>query len=491
MDRVLVLKKSFFDHGAIICYDGSISKDQLDVISNALGGKNDKCEEAIPNNDYFFPSSFIKEKHNEHVLTAKKWLNLLCIYLLQENQWFHNVRKTIFRDKKGIVGFGILSFVCALAIQFGTNSFNGNNPENVMLTLFSLAAPWLCAMYAAISVSELNRYFAWEHFSGLRSISFLFGVIFAHAIPAFCIAIIFTLGLFISPRNCEIVKRWVCRDISQNTSNEEISKRLWFVKDIDNVPQIDSSFNLTEESLRNIVEEREEEIDRIKEERLDYIESCRDYASAKVDISQWYTPLKRGDAGGLDKAIAYSPIMTLYDDLSANYYYDPDLKQNISRAKRGNYPLAKNKARDIPKSALYVICIVLLIMWGISWIGGIIGITSAVILGNAKNAAVSIIVVFLFYILFSRIYISNTDSMFYLQPLDEISTYKSTIRFQDMGVIIPICCSFVCLGRYTSNLLAYAFTNASLYSDVMALCGMVLFCLLLSFVVLTRKTISK
>ena len=446
MDRVLVLKKRTTDHGAEICYDGPVYKERLDIISNALSGKNDIQEQYEPGHEFFFPEMCSIPKQLFQSKKNKCLTNCKLSYF-QSIQWFKNVLRVIVRDRKGILGFGTLAAVCALTIQFGTNSYNGNNPENIMLTLFSLAAPWLCAMFAAISVSELNRYYAWEHFSGLRSAAFLFGTVFAHAVPAFCIALIFTFGLFVSPRNCEIVKKWVCRGITADTSEETISNRLWFVK---------------------------------KEDRPDFIETCRDYASSPVNISLWYTPLKRGDsAEGLDKALTYSPIMTLHNDLAPN------------RLLSINYPLAKHKARELPKSMLYVFCIILLIMWSVSWCGSMIGITSAITLGNAKNAAVSIIVIFLFYVLFSRLFISSREAMSYLQPLAEIPTNMKSIDFQDMGVLIPIICSFVCLGRYTSNLLAYAFTGVSLRYDEIALCGIILVCLLVSFVVLTKKKMSK
>lgn len=484
MDRVLVLKKVANNRGATICYDGPVCQERLDIISDTLGGINDSQEQEHrkAKNGYLFPVMFAQKQHDKGASVTRNFAGTCKLVLYQGAQWCKNILKVVFRDWKSIVVFGVLTIVCALAIQFGTNSNNGNNPENILLTLFSLAAPWLCAMFAAISVSELNRYFAWEHFSGLRSAAFLSGTVFAHAATAFCIALIFTIGLFVSPRNCEIVKRWICRGVSQDTANEVISDRLWFVKGVHNVPQTETVSAKTEESIQRRMEEREQEIKKVKEDRLEYISTCRDYASRPVEITDWYTPLKRGDAFGLDKAVAYSPILTLYDALKAT-----PLDNGEVPAIRGNYPLTKGKARSLPQSVIYIFFVVLFLMWVISWIGSIIGITSAIILGNAKNAAVSIIVIFIFYILFSRIFISSYEAMSYLQPLAEISTNLSTIDFQDLGIIIPICCSFICLGRYASNLLAYAFTEASLSYDIMALCGMALFCLLLSFVVLTRK----
>ena len=533
MDRVIVLRKIASNCGATICLNGHVGKNQLDIISMALRGNKD-----IPSslNEYHFPIKNFPAQKNDPPISVKNCFVTSKLIIFQSAQWIQNIVKTIYRDRKGILGFGILSLVCALTIQFGTNSYSENNAENIMLTLFTLAAPWLCAMFAAISVSELNRYFAWEHFSGLKSPAYLIGTVFAHSIPAFAIALIFTFGFFFSPRNSEIVNYWITRDISEDTTEDLILRRLWFVKDINNLPELVITEDMPEGYKTILRNGRNEEIEEVKKDRKKYVarflryittaknikqindnidnpEKVREildktfvvnseqlkYIRKTIDKTQWFNnkdlPIvqevqKELDMLGITVSSQwYSPILTFYSDLKADYKNYPKLGIKEIVPKRGNYPIARGKARDLPQSEIYIFCVVLFRMWCISWIGSIIGISSAVVLESAKNAAISIIVLFIFYILFSRIFISDLEAAFYLQPLAEISTNFSTI--DNLGLIIPVCCSFVSLGRYSSNYLAYAFTDASLVYDKLALCLIAFSCILLSLVFLTKKRISK
>ena len=152
------------------------------------------------------------------------WFALL---MCQTFNWLKVSSLIQWRNRKRLTTFGLLAAVCVVIIQLGTSHVKEGNiqPGILMITLLTLAASWLCAIFAALAVADQLRFFAWEHFSGLRTLNFVVGM-FSSMVPvAASIALIFNVGIFFSIDNAKLEKMLPNFSVPQNVERTDKNSR--------------------------------------------------------------------------------------------------------------------------------------------------------------------------------------------------------------------------------------------------------------------------
>lgn len=142
------------------------------------------------------PEKSLRSQCIKLILAPLQWLKDTCSrhVFWQYIGWSKNTLRLICREYKSLFVFLLLAFCCVLSIQLGAG--NGVSGSENLVTLMSLCAPWLCATYATVFVSELLPIFAWENFSGLRARGFTLGILSGLLLPCALISLVFAVGLF-------------------------------------------------------------------------------------------------------------------------------------------------------------------------------------------------------------------------------------------------------------------------------------------------------
>ena len=582
MDRILVLFKKDDCTGTRLCYDGvpPAAATLHDTFMDYINGKieNGEVQQHIAEEPVFSREKQKRENKGS---------------LRQVIHWFRAALRLIYRDRKSLSTFVLLAVICVISIQIGVYSYRGNNSENSLLTMCSLAAPWLCAMYAAVFLAEFRQFYSWEYISGLKTHSFFFGMLLAQIFPSLLIAFIFATGLFKALNTDTLAKnvigRAVCSeytydlmvrndanmsaylrqkgvdgqlsivkslyDCNQKTllekvlevinSNETLTpsehKKLadgirmqcpgiassekgfivnftrpdsksylipWFKED--GKSQLKEGYEYVDEEMvlpcnANVIleiEDKDYQKDRLKE-TVEYLYKYRmkelltcllDYVSLQ-NVKDWRECVKDCPGIVLDtsgefpyyKIISWKgtpwfpnasafwgkgrPLVKEENKLLASFINIEEnqsgmrnplmtLFRKISQGDTENYPLAVTN--EAPPMTLSLFIEVLCIIWGISLIGSVIGMMGTACLGTSRDSTIFVLVLFMVFIIFSRLFITQYSHVSYLQPIAENMKAFQGIRNGDSGGLLPIAISFFCLGRYASNLIAYCVTNANL-----------------------------
>lgn len=98
-----------------------------------------------------------------------------------------------------------LGLAVLCAIMIQLGTGCGGRRNEVFLSFMSLCAPWLCATYTVMFGADLLKWFSWGKLYGGSARSFETGVLGGLMIPYACVALIFTLGLFFKPNMNRIV----------------------------------------------------------------------------------------------------------------------------------------------------------------------------------------------------------------------------------------------------------------------------------------------
>lgn len=122
--------------------------------------------------------------------------------------WSQSSIKMVLRDKKTLLTFAFLAACCVGIIQMGIIKIGIEENRN-LISMMSICAPWLCSTYAAIYMTEQLHFFAWEKFSGLRTLWFILGIFISTGIPALMLALIFSLGMWTRPNYRVIIAKTV------------------------------------------------------------------------------------------------------------------------------------------------------------------------------------------------------------------------------------------------------------------------------------------
>ena len=613
MDRVLILTKKDERSGARVGYAGEPPQSPM-VLINYINGKtpsgiSDLSAEKTDTKERSKP-----QKKTRRIAKKDLWFK-------QMPQWFCASGKLILRDKIGLGGLVVMAVLCVLAIQIGTCSYTGNNSENTMLTLCSLAAPWLCAMYSAVYISDFKHFYSWEYFSGLKALSFFWGTLIAQLFPASLIALIFTTGLYVAVNTNHIVKSAlggiVCSQytydikVREDTSLKEyilgkkLPEQLEIVKSLYECNQqillqkvlnifpnsmqhhelkdlagkicsqcpgikfTDSSFTIShaqKASLSNKIPWFKEP-GKIQRDKYEYVDeqdvlpanaevihqiSDKDYTSDNMketieylykyhnrkllscvldyvsinDIANWQTAIDGcpgivlnpagtfprykinswegtcwfpklkaflgkgyGGATASGKNNLLQRIFAVEEKHSIVWHPVQELFRSISLGQDNNYPLAQKAAE--PSLNIVSFAKVFLTVLLVTLIGGALGMTATLCFGNSRASTISVLVVFVVFIIFSRLFIIDANHVSYLQPFAENLMGSRGIAFGENGILLPISLSYICLGRYASNLIAYRFTNANLIGEYMYMILVFLLCMCISLYYLRKGRFAK
>ncbi len=625
MDKILVLYKEKESVGSRLIYDGEPPKTSMPHLNiiDFINGKAAKEQPSLYDRMENIEEPLERSQKSQSNHREDKG----C--LRQIIQWFLASLKLIYRDWKSLLTFVLLAIVCLLAIQIGTYSYHGNNTENTLLTLCSLAAPWLCAMFAAVFLAEFRQFYSWEAISGLKPHSFFFGTLLAQLLPSVIISIIFTLGLFLAPRTNMIARRLCGKlfcsqytyDITVRTkpygipNKEALEGQLLseYLKQKDLEEQLKIVKSLYDSNQKTLLEKALNQINpfesqalvseirrqcpgvilkndtlKVKFTRIDslshkipwfkregktqhidgeeYVED-EDVLPFKAEIIvQIYDKIDKGDQ--LKEAVEYlywyhnkKLLNCLLDYVSLHditgwkesvkdcpgivvnpagqipYYtlkswkgtpcfpniyrllgkgktivakdntlpgsiinfennhsliWNPVKKlfEDISKGDNNNYPLADEMKTEPSPIQVAVFFKVLLIVWGISMIGSVLGMTGTACFGSSREATVFVLVLFVVFIIFSRLFITQPSHVSYLQPIAENMKALQGIRQGDSCILLPIAISFLCLGRYASNLIAYSFSHANLTYEYLYMALLFCICLLFSLISLRKGKFS-
>ena len=287
-----------------------------------------------------------------------------------------------------------LGLAVLCAIMIQLGTGCGVRRNEVFLSFMSLCAPWLCATYTVMFGADLLKWFSWGKLYGGSARSFETGVLGGLMIPYACVALIFTLGLFFKPNMDRIVGE--SYKMLERTGAESCISRYF-----------------SEDGLRDY----EKEIRRL---------GWRDGRSVFDQAPQ----------------IEASSVQLGCDE-SQGYAY------------RRDFYSAGLSASAFPWKFIAI-------QWGlmslICLIGGSMGLAAIAWFREAKTAVLAIVILYICFIMLSRICVEQTPCMYAL-------TYSCEGRLPATGAkwIPLIYMSYLGIGRYVYNVLAYPLSGVYLY----------------------------
>jgi len=402
-DKVLVLCKSDAKSGARLCFDSKWLPEYFPSKLREIPQDADRLTELY------------EGRVSQTLPVRNKFQSPYCYKMSGQGQgvvgrlhsfgsqsfvWICNCLKMAVRQKTFAYFLG-LSFLCVLMIQQGTRC---NNDHNIFLTFLVLCAPWLCATYTAMFGAELLGWFSWEKLSGGSSRGFCLGVLGGLVLPYACISLIFTLGSLFS-LNMERVVGETYVALSRVGGASCITR---FLPD-DCVNEYDTKVR-----------------DRFwpDSQRLwkEPPQLCVNSAQLGCDCSHG-APYSR-------------------DHASQNRGTTDSSKFGIWRFGATQWAL------------MTLVCLV----------GGTIGLAAVAFFRDVKTSVLSIVILFIGFIMVSRICVQTTECMYALK-------FAAQLRAQSDSRWIPlIYMSYLGLGRYAYNVLVYRLGGAYLY-DLYALIG--------------------
>lgn len=310
--------------------------------------------------------------------------------------WTSNCCKMALRQKT-FVCFVILSILCVLMIQQGTCCSRRSN--EVFLSFMVLCAPWLCATYTAMFGSEILNWFSWEKLSGGSTRSFCVGILGGLMLPYLCISLIFTAGLLFSP-NMERVVDEAYVALSKLKAEKCISR-----------------YFTTED--KRAYDARMQDGDWKK---------CHPF---------WADP-PQTRVGKVELGCADSQGKCYCRDFAA-----VNRKEANASLSRVPWRLAVDQW-----ALLTLICL----------IGGTMGLAAIALFRDAKTAALLIVMLFIGFIMLSRVCVEPSGCMLALKYSVAGKLEATDARWVPLTYL-----SYFGIGRYAYNVLAYPICGAYLY----------------------------
>lgn len=428
-DRVLVLRKSEPDHGASVCFQSlwnEVSFKKAPVLERHANDAARLSFLADPNTgillkdlkpqEYNWPykdsieHSTPKEKRWQKLFSD--WRSFLATMLKQYPVWLNAAAQLILKDRKQLFQFAMLAICCVLIIQLGIVKA-GSEGDRQLVSMFTICAPWLCATYAAVFLNDLRKFFALEKFSGLRTFNFVGGVFTAHFIPALLLAFIFSAGIWFRPDHKNIADHMLA--CQTKTEILEIQKTRDQATLDEQKEKLHKKLNYLNKFLK------ENEVEKFTErtaQDLEYSSRFADYVTQPIQ----------------------------------------DFKPHYSKIEKPGTP-----------SFLHVFCGMLFICL----LGASLGIFVGAMFRKSNAAMISLVVMFIFFLMFGRLFALNPNM---LEPLGRISGLLNKgswgLEYTETGAIIPLIASFITIARYAFNLVYYPFENMhQLWLELLPLLG--------------------
>lgn len=428
-DRVLVLRKSEPDHGASVCFQSlwnekSFKKasalekipndaDRLSFLADPNSGVLLKDLEA---NEYKWPYrdsvEYSEHKGKRWQKLFSDWRSFLATMLKQYPVWLNAAAQLILKDRKQLFQFALLAICCVLIIQLGIVKA-GSEGDRQLVSMFTICAPWLCATYAAVFLNDLRKFFALEKFSGLRTFNFVGGVFTAHLIPALLLAFIFSAGIWFRPDH---------KNIADHMLAWQAKTEILEIQKTRDQATLDEQKEKLHQKLRYLNKFlKENEVEKFTErtaQDLEYSSRFADYVTQPIQ----------------------------------------DFKPHYSKIEKPGTP-----------SFLHVFCGMLFICL----LGASLGIFVGAMFRKSNAAMISLVVMFIFFLMFGRLFALNPNM---LEPLGRISGLLNKgswgLEYTETGAIIPLIASFISIARYAFNLVYYPFENMhQLWLELLPLLG--------------------
>ena len=316
-------------------------------------------------------------------------VNKLHSWGRQALSWEVNCSRLVLRQKKTLGYFWGLSILCAFMIQQGTGC--SSRRSEVFLSFMALCAPWLCATYTAMFSADLLRWFSWGKLYGGSSRSFEAGVLSGLMLPYMGIALVFTLGIFVAPRMDRVV-----------------SESYTMLKSAGLESRVSRFF-------------REGVLD-------EYERSIRD--------PDW--------AGGNSVLDDIPQVRVGNEELGCDSQGEL-YRNDYASISRG---LAESAQSVFPWRLFVVQWLQMLL---ICLVGGMMGLAATALFREARTAALGIVILYICFIMLSRICVEQSSCMYAL-------TYSSEgqiDRWTDAKWIPLVYMSYLGIGRYVYNVLVY------------------------------------
>lgn len=323
--------------------------------------------------------------------------------------WVLAAHKLIRRDIAGGTIFTLLALCCLTAIGIGSNAMRTIQADGLItfITLNTIAAAWLCATYSAIFTSELLKYYVWEKFSGLKSFSFISGVFTGHFLITVLISAIFSTGLFFYPNTGNMVKGAVCMIFPKNDTKSE----------------------LCSECIEGLKE---------KEEKL-----CKNHSK----YSKILPILKIIPDHSLDS------LKDFHEEKAQHKFFEPGITELWEKISNNHaYITMEGCSRELKISQWHYVS-VYAVMFLICAAGCALGICAAGLFRKAKNATLFLVVLFVVYLLFSRLLLIPTGVQQCLEPIEHLDSGWLELEYDKWSCYIPAALSFVSMSRYVTNLI--------------------------------------
>ena len=453
-DRVLVLRKMGIQEGTNISFDGLWQEHNLANSSNLRDDEilrrltlSSSIETIKKKKEYSFWPLKTTSQSADKISIFSFFFSYYNIVFFQIIYWSKTIFKLVYRDIKSLIIFVILAFISVVIVQIGVGSVDDS--EILLLCLLSLISPWLCATYSSLLTSSLVKYFAWENFSGLKALGFVLGNFFGQTLAVLLLSVIFSLGIFISPENKTIVAKIFSIPIQTFTKNNSDLKEENKSNHFDKIYELIKIANGdTEKEHKNLVDEN-------------------------IEITAQNSCVK-------------FPIIKLLEAVVKGNYTSREIEGQ--RKLIDKYKIFYSKEKSIRINILLKILFVMLI---VSFSGTALGICATSIFRKSQRAALALVVLFIFFLCYSRLFIVKPAATAYLTSFEHLKICEaSRLSFSDIGILLPIFLSFASISRYSIQLIISIFFKFAQIDFAIISIFFIVLPLLLATFLFSNKTIN-
>ena len=484
-DRVMVLRKDSDKKGASLSFNSlwiedafpAILKDSITQDAERIAFLSSRSSAyQLPDckdTKYQWPFSFgeffnirqltLKEKIRQTILMPIKYLkdSFSPQVFWQYIGWFKNTSRLILRQKKSLAIFIIMAIFCVISIQLGATNDKASGCEN-LVTLMSLCAPWLCATYATVFTAELLSTFVWESFSGLRSRSFTTGILSGLLIPSIIIALVFNFGLFFRMNNM-----WLGKQCYQVLCKVKAYRTIAFFFSPKSISDWDDDYENRGDTLEEQFEKQETELKKqLSNKELspkEYEEELRirkrEYENQKLELMLEYLPWKFSEEKNEYRPMAPHPQYRLgngqlgCESQGANVFKSADDSRYFADKEK----MMQRGDLISPITFFFKQWLILILL---SILGSALGVAAIAFFRDVKSSTIALVILFIAFIVFSRAFIDQASYMYSLGTIP-----KGKLFVDDINWFIPICISFVGIGRYAFNVLSYPTSSSNYYIE--------------------------
>ena len=486
-DRVLILKKTSPRRGSKLAFNGLWHDEALKKFGGmsdpeifALFTESDDTEAIPPDKVKTIWPFHIDENGESYSRRGNILRNIrrfifgptrkLCV---QGYHWFAKSALLNIRRKKRLVGFSLLAALCAIIIQLANS---GLGYEVKLITLMTLAAPWLCATYAALFVADSTKFFAWEKFSGLRAPSYVWGTFFSMLIPTALISLIFTCGIFwsINPRALSMELLSDCHGIACRSKRVKTKLGSWLGEK--NAKILEQKANDYNDTCKEISEYKKlkKQLREIKNAKTTNMEDEKRREESRVDCEKKLGELERSRNVYKNYKFIRSPIYDLWDKIASPFPTSNDFRWDKTIS---GYHQVSTDSFDIITFLSVWLSMLIICICGVSF-----GMFMYSGFRDLPVSILAVVVLFIFFLAFSRLMITKQEDLLgpyklfvskmpincqveNLVEVKHFGPYKLFVSKMPMtcdivdlfnGKAVAILLSFFSLGRYATNSVVYS-----------------------------------